>query len=228
VTTQDPVIRVTNRQFSSNTYLVRESAPGECLLIDPGLDRQAIDGALDRAGLVPTAIFLTHGHFDHVGSAEHFRRKYSAPLHLHDADARIARSSNFLMMALKIADRIETPEAFVSMADGFTWSNGADRVEAIHVPGHTPGSTMLQVNGRVFSGDTVYRDDVWLTALPEGNRPQLVESVLQIWDALPDDARVHPGHGGTASFGHIKQSNVPLRRLLGLLDEAPRDGRAAG
>jgi glyoxylase-like metal-dependent hydrolase (beta-lactamase superfamily II) len=227
VTVPDPVIRVVNRQFSSNTYLYRTSVPGECVLIDPGLDREAIDSALADARLVPTAIFLTHGHFDHVGSAEHYRRTYSVDLHLHEADARIARSSNFLMMALKIADRIETPATFVPMADGFTWADGADRVEAVHVPGHTPGSTMLRVNDHVFTGDTVYRDDVWLTELPDGDQPKLVESVLRIWDALPEDAPVHPGHGGGASFGDIKQSNVPLRRLLGL-EPRSLDGRAVG
>jgi len=88
------------------------------------------------------------------------------------------------------------------------------------VPGHTPGSTILNVDGRLFSGDTIYRDDVWLTALPEQNRPQLIESVRRIWDVLPEAARVYPGHGGAATFGQIKQSNAPLRELLGLVGTA--------
>jgi glyoxylase-like metal-dependent hydrolase (beta-lactamase superfamily II) len=223
VTTPDPVVRVTNDEFASNTYLVRTATPGECVLIDPGLDRTAIDTALDETGLVPIAIFATHGHFDHIGSAEHYRRRFSVPVHLHAADKSVALKSNFMMMAFRMRTRIDVPEAFVALEDGFAWTNGPDRVTAIHVPGHTPGSTILDVNGRLFSGDTIYRGEVWLTALPEGDRPLLIESVRAVWDLLPESAPVHPGHGGSASFGDIKTSNAPLREMLGLVG-APTNG----
>ena len=219
----EPVIRVKNRDLAANTYLVRTASPGECLLIDPGLDREAIAAALERAALVPVAIFATHGHFDHIGSAEHFRRTYAVDLHLHPADDRGARSSNFLMMAFKLSERIDPPKAFVPLESGFTWSQGADTVTVVHVPGHTPGSVILDVNGRLFSGDTIYRDDVWLTKLPDGDRPALVDSVRGVWDAFPDGAEVLPGHGGGATFGEIKRSNAPLRELLGLVGSANHD-----
>jgi glyoxylase-like metal-dependent hydrolase (beta-lactamase superfamily II) len=48
------------------------------------------------------------------------------------------------------------------------------------------------------------------------NKTQLVESVRRLWDLLPDDTRIYPGHGGSAAFGEIKRSNAPLRRMLGV------------
>jgi hydroxyacylglutathione hydrolase len=223
VTAQDPIVRVANREFAANTYIYRTGTPGGCILIDPGLDRDAIEMALGAAGLTPMAIFVTHGHFDHIGSAEHFRREYGVDLHMHGLDAKVARSSNFMMMAFKMASRIEVPEVSTAIEDGFTWSHGVDHVEAIHVPGHTPGSTILNVNGRLFTGDTIYRDEVWLTALPEQNRPLLIESLRRIWDVLPDAADVYPGHGGTATLGQIKRTNVPLRKMLGLVGSTAND-----
>lgn len=210
------VFRVTNRVVAANTYICATATPGECILIDPGLDREAIEAALDEEHLTPVAIFCTHGHFDHLGSADNFRRKYSIDVHFHAADAKVAESSNFLMMALKVPSRISVPEAHVAVIDGFVWSSGNDRVEILHVPGHTPGSTVVRYNGMAFTGDTLYRDDVWLGSLPGMNRTHLVESVRRLWDLLPDDTRIYPGHGGSGAFDDVKRSNAPLRQLLGL------------
>lgn len=212
-----PIVRVVNREVAANTYICRTVVPGACFLIDPGLDREAIETALDETGLTPLAVFCTHGHFDHLGSAEYFRRKHGIDVHLHEADEKVARSSNFLMMALKMRSRITVPEASIAVADGSVWSNGSDRVEIVHVPGHTPGSAVVLVNGQAFTGDTLYRADVWLGSLPGADQSQLVESLRRLWDLLPDDTLVYPGHGGSAAFGEIRRSNAPLRRLLGLV-----------
>lgn len=216
------VVRITNREVAANTYICRTTVPPGCILIDPGLDRRAIEAALDEAALTPLAIFCTHGHFDHLGSAEYFRRKYSIDVHLHGADTKVARSSNFLMMALKLPSRIDVPETLVAVADGSIWSSGNDRVEIVHAPGHTPGSSVILFNGQAFSGDTLYRGDVWLGSLPKTNQARLVESVRRLWALLPDDTLIYPGHGGAAAFGVIKRSNAPLRQMLGLTGVAPR------
>jgi hydroxyacylglutathione hydrolase len=211
-----PVIQVINGEIAANTYICRTATAGECVLIDPGLDRDAVEGALSEAQLTPLAIFCTHGHFDHMGSAEYFRRKHDVALHLHPADEKIARSSNFLMMALKMPGRIMVPEAWVPVEDGWVWTSGPDRVEILHVPGHTPGSTVVLVNGRAFTGDTLYRAGAWVGTLPGADQTQLVDSVRRLWTLLPDDTPIHPGHGGSAGFGEIKRSNTPLLEMLEL------------
>ncbi len=210
------VIRVANRGFASNTYIYPTGADGRCIVIDPGVDTEAITDELERRALVPEAIFATHGHFDHLASAEPLRRKYSAPVHFHAADDRVARGSNLLMMALKLPNRMSMPEAYVAIEEGFVWSRGDVRVELIHTPGHTPGSSILVVGDLAFSGDTIYRDEVFLVRLPEQNKARLIRSIERAWDLLPDETMVHPGHGRGATFGEIKASNLPLRRMLAI------------
>ena len=166
-----PITRITNREVAANTYICKTAGAGECVLIDPGLDREAIEAALDEAGLSPIAIFCTHGHFDHLGSAEYFRRKHAIGVHIHGADKKVARSSNFMMMAMKMQSRIDIPEELVEVTEGTVWSNGDDRVSFIHIPGHTLGSSVVMFGGNAFTGDTLYRKDIWLGSLPETNRP---------------------------------------------------------
>ena len=211
------VLCVVNREVKANTYILPTGVDG-CLLIDPGLDRVAIESALERSGLRPRAIFCTHGHFDHVGTAEHFRRRYRVDIHMHPADRRIARSSNFTMMALKMPWRIDTPQATVAISEGTVWSEGGIEVNLVHVPGHTPGSVVLLIDGHAFTGDTLYRQGVWLGSMPESDHDLLRDSLQRLWGMLPADIGVYPGHGRPAVFSEIQETNKPLRELLGLPD----------
>lgn len=120
-----------------------------------------------------------------------------------------------MMLALRLQSRIVVPEEFAYLDDGIT-AIGGDGFEIVRVPGHTPGSVTVLFAGYAFTGDTVYRDDVWRMPWPEEDGEQLVASVRGLWEALPDETVVYPGHGGAATFGTIKQRNVPLRHMLGL------------
>ena len=209
--------RVQNRPFNSNTYICLTGQPGECLLIDPGLDPELIDARLSERNLRPTAIFCTHGHFDHLGSAAYFQKKYGAKTYMHGADVKVSQSANFLMMACKIdAPRITVPQFDVLMTEGDQIQVGSEVISCHHTPGHTPGSSFLRYRNHVFTGDTLYRSAVGLVSLPGENIPQLKESILKMWDFLEDDLQIHPGHGGSAAFGKIKSSNRALRAFLGL------------
>jgi hydroxyacylglutathione hydrolase len=214
-----PVIRVINQGVAANTYICRTLTRGRCILVDPGLDRESIEIALEQVELTPSAIFCTHGHFDHVGTAEYFRRKYDIEIHMHGADARIARAANFTMMALNMPWRIEVPRVFIAVDEGTVWTGSGSRVEVIHVPGHTPGSLVLLIDGRAFTGDTLYRQGVWLGSMPESDHDRLVTSLHRLWDLIPEDMPVYPGHGRSADFGVIRRQNAPLLELLGLAEQ---------
>lgn len=219
MTNLTPVVRIRNIEVPANTYLCRIDTAGECLMIDPGSDREAIEAALDEHRLTPAAIYCTHGHFDHLGTAEHFRRRYSIPVFLHPADEKLARASNFRMLALKLPSRFDVPEVFASIEESVV-QRGDSAMEIVSVPGHTPGSVVLRIAGYAFTGDTLYRDKVWRVPWPEEDEERLIASMRRLWELLPDDTLVYPGHGGAEHFGTIKLRNVPMRRLLGV-DEIP-------
>lgn len=119
------------------------------------------------------------------------------------------------MLSLKLQARITVPEVFASLDDGFEPIGGCP-VEIVHVPGHTPGSVVARIGGYAFTGDTMYRDDVWQMSWPEEDGDLLVASVRSLWSLLPDDTIIYPGHGGSATLGFIKERNAPMRRMLGL------------
>lgn len=201
-----------NGIFESNTWVV-PLAPGDgALLVDPGLDLPAVDAALSAAGLRPAAVLCTHGHFDHVGSAGEFQRRHGVPVLLHRADEKTARGANFLMMAFGVPARVELPR--FDLVDDGTVAAGGVPVRFRHTPGHTAGSCVLEFGGFAFTGDTLYRDGVGLVKLPGEDPRALRRSIRALWQALPDDTEVCPGHGGAATFGVIKRENLALGRFL--------------
>jgi glyoxylase-like metal-dependent hydrolase (beta-lactamase superfamily II) len=212
-----PEIRiVTAGAFPSNCYIGTTAGERDCFLVDPGLGGSAIDEALSLLQLEPRYVFCTHGHFDHAGSAAFFQKKYGAQVLMHVDDMKTLRSSNFLLMALKIPTRIELPEVTPVEGADFSLPLGGAELRYRHAPGHTPGSCVIEYGSSVFTGDTIYRSGVGLSQLPGEDTARLRASILALWDTIPGSATLYPGHGKPASFDSIRSGNTALRDFLGL------------
>jgi len=116
-------------------------APGKVALIDCGNDKQgqALLAALQRRGLPPSsvaAIFLTHGHGDHIGGCGLF------------PDAQVYALQEELPL---LAGKVRVTHA---LRDGEVTGAGLLRVEAFATPGHTSGSAVYLANGVLFFGDS--------------------------------------------------------------------------
>jgi len=208
------VWRVTGGAFPSNAYICATGVGDEAFVVDPGLDPQKIDKAAQSLGLVPRQVVCTHGHFDHIGGARHFQEAYGAPVFLHAADQKVMKSGNFLLMVLKLKQRIVLPEVtFVDPALPGPMAGG-ERLTFHPVPGHTPGSCFVQFGEQTFTGDSLYAQGVGLSDLPGENHGLLRKSLLALWDQIPGERLIHPGHGPSASFDEIRTRN---RRLLEFL-----------
>jgi hydroxyacylglutathione hydrolase len=218
VQTSDGIWRVTTSTFESNTYICGTRAPGECFLIDPGLDAERLEVALAELNLRPRYAFCTHGHFDHIGSAAVFQRKYGTQVFLHKSDLATAKGSNFLLMAFKVQQRIIIPEFDLVANDDFSMMIDEIPLRFHSTPGHTPGSCMIRFGDAVFTGDTLYSRGMGLSKLPGEDMDCLRASLRAIWNLFPPEAVAYPGHGDSASFGWIKQNNQKLLQFVGPID----------
>ena len=84
---------------------------------------------------------------------------------------------------------------------------GNIEIKVIHTPGHTQGGVCFYVDGKLFSGDTIFRESVGRCDLPGGNFNQIVESIEQKLFVLPEDTVIYPGHGKTTTVGWEKEHN---------------------
>jgi glyoxylase-like metal-dependent hydrolase (beta-lactamase superfamily II) len=212
------VWRVTGGTFSSNAYVCASGEGGDGFIIDPGLDPAKIDRAAQALGLTPRQVFCTHGHFDHIGGAAYFQKAYGAEVFVHPADLKTMKTGNFLLMVLKIAQRIELPQVTTVDVAAGPIIVGGRALTYLPVPGHTPGSCFIEYGDALFTGDSLYARGVGLSDLPGEDHDGLRRSLLALWDQIPAERMIHPGHGASATFGAIRADN---RALLDFLFGAP-------
>lgn len=210
----DEIWLITAGSFSSNSYIASDGTSDGAVLFDVGLDETAIMAGLQALGRRPSAIYCTHGHFDHVGTAASLQRRYGLQVFLHEADAKTSKANNLLLMLLNSSERVEEPE-YTLVTNGFEANVGPDRVRFRHSPGHTPGSCVITLRSHLFTGDTIYSRGIALAKTPGEKKSQLRATILELWDALPDFV-VHPGHGPSSPGAVLQTANGPLRAFLGL------------
>src|ERR1700693_6331781 len=90
---------IVSMPFAENTYVVWQPGRRDALVIDPGLEPDAILDFLSEQELTPAAILNTHGHADHIAGNDALKLASpqarvvvgvnDAPL-LTDADANVS------------------------------------------------------------------------------------------------------------------------------------------
>ena len=201
-------------EMRTNTYFCFDS--DSCVVIDPGMDGEGIYRKLCEKNLVPTHILLTHGHFDHSQSVRDLALKTGAKIAVHELDADMLvrpslNGANFYYHGNLEGYPTVSPDLLFRDGDVLTCGSLSFRV--IHTPGHTPGSVCFAARDVLFCGDTVFaygfgRYDLW-----GGDRLALSDSLEKI-ASLPEDYKLCPGHGNSATLARTRSAIFGFAREL--------------
>lgn len=192
--------------YQTNTYLVHDSAVKTCVVIDPGYEPELILEKAKALGLTIEAVFLTHGHFDHVGGVETIVEKTHCALWMHRADWEKAPSPIHSYL-YPLANDDFTDISFC--AEGDTISAAGLTFTVLETPGHTEGSLCYRCDGALFSGDTLFAGSCGRTDLPGGDAKAMRASLKRLSE-LTEDCHIFPGHGEKSTLAQEKRSNPYL------------------
>ena len=201
--------RVVVGPVETNCWIIEDS-DGGVTVIDPGDETDAINEAI--ADRPVRAVILTHGHWDHVGSADEVSDDNSSFLWAHRADVEALQGE-----LGRSGERfgIETPKPKIDhkVDHGDIIEAGDLRFEVIHTPGHTPGGMCLLVTDpatgeeHLFTGDTLFAGSVGRTDFPESIPEEMEPSLESIAERFAPEVKVYPGHGPATTIARESQVN---------------------
>jgi len=196
--------------IQTNAYLLIDQDEGEAVLIDaPGEIWPKIKPLLEAARLKLSALWITHGHWDHTQGGAEVVRETQAKVWAHEADRVLIETPEVMEGFMGEKLKLEGIAVDHWVAAGETLTQFGESVEVRHVPGHCPGNIMFvfhQAN-QAFVGDAIFAGSIGRTDLPGGSFEELAQSIRQQIYSLPDSMTLLPGHGPTTEVGTEKQSN---------------------
>lgn len=173
--------------YNNNSYLLRCRTTGAQLLIDAAAEPQRLLELIGPDGV--SLIVTTHRHPDHWQAL---------------AEVKAATGA---LTAAHVDDIEGIPVATdLAVRDGDSIPVGDCSLTAILLVGHTPGSIALLYDDpdgapHLFTGDCLFPGGVGKTHTPEQFESLYGGVVDRIFDPLPDETWVYPGHGYDTTVG---------------------------
>ncbi|MGA1075294.1 MAG: MBL fold metallo-hydrolase [Ilumatobacteraceae bacterium] len=170
--------------YDNNVFVIRCRHTGEAVLVDAANEHELL---LDMCrGLGVRRVLETHGHFDHIGAVAELR----------EAGYEVAVTAQDAPMLVEVGY-----DVFLDDAEVIEF--GRLRLDAIHTPGHTPGSISFALAGTplLFTGDTLFPGGPGATHFEGGDFTTIIHTIDTKLFTFAADTIVLPGHGDDTTIG---------------------------
>ena len=182
-------------KLMTNCYLLADNN-GDGVFIDPGDHADRLLTIAQEHHIRITAIWLTHGHFDHTLAVQDIQRATQADLYAPAREAAAMTDPRFNLLAYVSSNVPYELHPTRLLREGDVVSVGELNFTVWETPGHTPGSVCYVSDEELilFSGDTLFSDGYGRTDLPGGDEEALQQSLARL-QRLTTPYHVYPGHG---------------------------------
>lgn len=188
-----------------NCYVIDYN--GETMVIDPGADPITVISQVQISRGRLKYIFLTHGHYDHIGALDWVYKKFDdVKFYMGGPDVPMLKdpTKNFSSYMGEPFTIKTKPEL---LSDDMEFDLGGLKFHTRACPGHSQGSVSIFFKDNVFTGDLLFKESVGRTDFPGGSMDELLKSIKDNILVLPDTTKVFPGHGSSTTVGHERLNN---------------------
>lgn len=195
--------------LGANMYLL--CCEDSYFIVDPCCEPDVIkdytrENDIDYSSL--KAIFITHGHFDHICTVDSWKSEFpDVPVYIDDADNDCLENPSlngsfvfgYSLSCVTVATPLSSINHEYKISDDVI-------IRAINTPGHSKGSVCYIVDKYMFTGDMLFQGSIGRTDLPGGDTYEMKKSI-ELLKGISEDYVVLPGHGPSSSLSMEKKFN---------------------
>ncbi|MFY2152273.1 MBL fold metallo-hydrolase [Mammaliicoccus sciuri] len=194
----------------TNCYILE--GENELLVIDPGDNGEFLNKQIKQYHKKVSAVLLTHAHFDHIGAVDDVANEFDVKVYVHPeekswlTDTEKNGSKKFAMYQLPQVVQHTVPQ----IMEAGEYEIGEFKFEAIHTPGHSPGSLSFVFGDFAIVGDTLFKGGIGRTDLYKGDTKTLLNSIEDKLLELDPNTTIFPGHGPETTIADEEMTNPYL------------------
>lgn len=207
------IIRLENQLMESNCFIVLEHDSKSCVIIDPASEKAECEiEIIEDKNLHLDYVIITHTHADHCWGVNALKKRYPEVKIVYHEDKYKAREIMlfFRMWHEDVNYTYELEPADYLIKDGQVIDWHGHRMKFISTPGHSVGSICLDIEGKLFTGDTIMPFPPYFNGRGS-NKKEWAESVKVIVDKYSPKTIIYPGHGDLLTLGEWMANDVYTR-----------------
>ena len=203
------IFRKTLGDLGTNCYIMVNHDTNECIVFDPAAEAGVLKEIFSDPQFKLQAIFLTHGHFDHIGAVKELKDTFHVPVYASKEENEQVLGKLEANLSVMFGNPL-TLQADEVLRDGQKIDIIGTTLTCILTPGHTAGGMCYYVEElqSLIAGDTLFCGSVGRTDFPTGNGTVLIDSIHEKLFTLPDETKVFPGHMDSTTIVWEKENNM--------------------
>lgn len=179
------VIKIVSNFLDSNVFVCHDKK--NTFIIDCGAD---VEKVLEAIKGKVSAIFLTHGHYDHAKNAVEYAKVFNCKIYANKniqellSDPAKNYGENFV---------VQDFSNFIFLNDDGSITINGEKIKYYYCPGHSKCCTCFLINNLLFTGDVLFSQGIGRTDLYSGSKLQMLESLKKL-QTVPFE-HTYSGHG---------------------------------
>jgi len=153
------IVQLDASEMDNYSYLIYCPETMLGAAVDPSMRPEVLSAEAERLGVQLTLLLNTHGHQDHV---------FGNPQIMAQGEIKLA------------ANPVDVSDPDIPLFEGSRIPLGNGEIEALHTPGHTPGSLVFKTGDSLITGDTLFVSRCGRADLPGSNVEDLYNSLQRL------------------------------------------------